>query len=113
MKRLRVALITGLPLVLAAGCAGPLPTQAPRTPGGEALTPQAAQALIAPGAAKADVAAALGPALQVDFDNGHAVWAYRWPDAAAPRDTRAATELVILFDREGRVQKLRLRPGYR
>jgi len=110
MKRL---LLACLPLALAAGCAGLVPTEAPRAPDGEALTPQAALARVTPGAAKADVAAAIGPALRIDFDDGHSIWAYRWPDAAMPRDTRAATELVILFDRDGRVQKLRLRPGYR
>jgi len=102
MKRLWLLL---LPAVLAA-CASAVP-DAPR------MTPQAAQALVAAGAAKADVEAALGPALRIDFDDGHTVWAYRWPDAREPHDTRAASELVILFDRAGRVQKLRLRPGYR
>lgn len=109
MKRLLLSLV---PLALAAGCAGPVTTEAPRAPDGETLTPQAAQSRVAPGASKAEVAAALGPALQVDFDDGHAVWAYRWPDAAEPRNTRAASELVILFDSAGRVQKLRLRPAY-
>ena len=59
---------------------------------------------------KAEVAAALGPAIVIPFDDGNAVWVYRWP--GAERTPRAATELVLLFDAAGLLTKARLRPGY-
>jgi hypothetical protein len=58
---------------------------------------------------KADVAAALGPAIAIPFDSGYEVWVYRWP--GADRTPRAATELVVLFEPSGLATKLRLRPG--
>lgn len=59
---------------------------------------------------KADVTAALGQATVIAFDSGFEVWVYRWPGAQGT--TRAATELVILFEPSGIVQKTRVRPGY-
>lgn len=83
---------------------------AAHSPGGEALTPQAAFDRVGVGpSTKAEVEAALGRAIVVSFDSGYAVWVYRWP--GADRSTRAATELVLLFDPGGRVAKRRLRPG--
>ncbi|TDP72534.1 hypothetical protein [Roseateles toxinivorans] len=83
-----------------------------RTPAGQALTPQAAMELIAIGkSGKAEVAAALGSkAIVIPFDSGYEVWVYRWP--GPDKTTRAATELVLLFEPSGLVKKLRLRPGY-
>ncbi|MDN3922361.1 hypothetical protein [Roseateles violae] len=79
-------------------------------PAGEALTPQAAVARVVLGrSGKAEVAAALGPAIVIDFDSGYAVWVYRWP--GADKSPRAATELVLLFDPAGLLRKLRLRPA--
>jgi hypothetical protein len=74
-----------------------------------ALSPAAAQSLLHPGSAKADVVAALGPGNGVAFESGWEVWVYRWP--GADRSAHAATELVILFDRAGVVRKARVRPG--
>lgn len=58
---------------------------------------------------KAEVAAALGPAIVISFDSGYEVWVYRWP--GADRTPRAATELVLLFDPAGVLTKARVRPG--
>jgi hypothetical protein len=73
------------------------------------LAPAAAQAAVHPGSSKADVVAALGPGNGVAFESGWEVWVYRWP--GADRSARAATELVILFDKGGVVRKVRMRPG--
>ena len=104
--------------LLMAGCAATgafdPPPQGPgsaRTPAGQALSTQAAMELIAIGkSSKADVSAALGQAVVIPFDTGYEVWVYRW--AGAEKTTRAATELVVLFDRSGVVAKVRLREGY-
>ena len=109
------ALAAGLWL---AGCAAtdllePLP-QGPgtaHTPTGQALTPQAAKDAVTLGrSTQAEVAAALGPAIAIPFDNGYAVWVYRWP--GSDRTPAAATELVLLFGPDGRAKKARLRPGH-
>jgi len=55
------------------------------------------------------VAAALGPSNILAFDSGWQMWIYRWP--GADDSTRAATELVILFDPGGTVRKTRVRRG--
>ncbi|MCD2344936.1 hypothetical protein LRH25_31925 [Ideonella azotifigens] len=102
---------------LCSGCAGvgllgPSP-QGPgiaHTPAGQALSPQAAAALITVGkSTQPEVATALGPAIVVRFDSGDEVWVYRWP--GADRSTGAATELVLLFEPPGVVAKLRVRQG--
>jgi hypothetical protein len=49
---------------------------------------------------KADVRAALGEAVVVDFDSGYAVWIYK---------ERPSTELVLLFDPSGLLTKTRVR----
>jgi hypothetical protein len=82
-------------------------------PAGEPLTPEAARERVAPGrSSKAEVAAALGPAIVIPFDSGYEVWVYRWP--GADRKPREATELVLLFDPAGRLAKSRVRrpPGF-
>ena len=82
-----------------------------RTPTGESLAPQAAMDKVVIGKSrKADVSAALGPAIAIPFDSGYEVWVYRWP--GADKTTRAATELVVLFDPSGLAAKARIRPGY-
>ncbi|CAN5658225.1 hypothetical protein BH09PSE5_BH09PSE5_28540 [soil metagenome] len=84
---------------------------AARTPTGEAVDLQTAASMIAPGSSpKADITAALGPAIIIPFDTGYEVWVYRWPGADATR--RTATELVILFNPSGLATKVRTRPGY-
>jgi hypothetical protein len=60
--------------------------------------------------AKVDVSAALGRAIVIPFESGYEVWIYRW--AGADKTTRAATELVVLFEPSGLVTKARVRPGY-
>ncbi|MEO7150150.1 MAG: hypothetical protein ABIX46_00330 [Burkholderiaceae bacterium] len=101
-----------------AGCAGPAAVDRAaggagtvRTPAGGSLTPQAALDRIALGrSTKAEVAAALGPAIVLPFDSGYEVWLYRWrgPDPTP----RSATELVVLFAPTGRATKVRVRPGH-
>ena len=90
------------------------PPQGPgsaRTPTGESRAPRTAMSMVVPGkSTKADVVAALGPAIVISFDSGYAVWVYRW--RGADNTTRAATELVVLFDPAGLATKARVRPGY-
>jgi hypothetical protein len=70
---------------------------------------QAAQAKVHAGDTRAQVAAALGPSNIIAFESGWQVWIYRWP--GADESTRAATELVILFEPGGTVRKSRVRRG--
>lgn len=70
---------------------------------------QAAQAKVRAGDTREQVAAALGPSNIIAFENGWQVWIYRWP--GADESTRAATELVILFEPGGTVRKARVRRG--
>jgi hypothetical protein len=94
------------------GCAGPsAPQQGAELSKTAAMSPQAAQALVAAGkSTKADVEAALGKAATVPFDSGWDVWAYRW--RGKQRTTRGDAELVILFGPDGVVRKTRIRPAY-
>lgn len=101
-------LISGL-----SGCAqrGALREDAPGFIQSRAITPQGARDAIAIGrSTKADVASALGKATVIPFDSGYEVWVYRW--RGAQPTTRAATELVVLFEPSGVVKKTRVRPGY-
>jgi outer membrane protein assembly factor BamE (lipoprotein component of BamABCDE complex) len=100
-------------IALLAGCAqtGALREDAPGFIQSRGVTPQSALDTIAVGrSTKADVAAALGRATVIPFDSGYEVWVYRW--RGAQPTTRAATELVVLFERSGVVRKTRVRPGY-
>ena len=82
-----------------------------RTPTGESPAPQTALSMIVPGkSTKADVVAALANPIVISFDSGYEVWVYRW--RGADTTTRAATEVVVLFDPSGLATKARLRPGY-
>ena len=82
-----------------------------RTPTGEVPAPQTAMNRVVPGkSTKADVVAALGTAIVISFDSGYEVWVYRWP--GSDKTTRAASELVLLFDPSGLATKARVRPGY-
>jgi hypothetical protein len=80
-----------------------------RTPTGESPAPQTAMNMVVLGT-KADVIAALGPAIVISFDSGYEVWVYRW--RGSDRTTRGATELVVLLDPSGQATKARVRPGY-
>jgi hypothetical protein len=100
--------------VLTASCGtfgggGKLEENAPGVMRTQSPSPTAAQAAVHPGSAKGEVSAALGAGNAFAFESGWEVWVYRWP--GADRSTRAATELVILFDPSGVVRKVRVRPG--
>jgi hypothetical protein len=56
---------------------------------------------------RAELLAAFGPTRGVSFDSGYESWLYE-ADAGGGRHT----ELVLLLDRAGIVQKLRRRPPY-
>jgi hypothetical protein len=105
-ERLALVCIAGFTACLCAACAG-TGTIEPSP----ALAPQAAMDVIAIGkSTKADVSSALGKAIVIPFDSGYEVWVYRW--AGGERTTRAATELVVLFEPTGLASKVRVRPGY-
>jgi hypothetical protein len=100
-------------VALLAGCAqtGTLRDDAPGFIQSRGITPQSARDTIIIGrSTKAEVAAALGRAAVVPFDSGYEVWVYRW--RGGQPTTRAATELVVLFEPSGLVKKTRVRPGY-
>ena len=95
------------------GCAGGGPLM-PRRDGAattqpSAMTAQRAFDAIAPGrTTQADLTRTLGKAIVIHFDSGYEVWVYRWDGAGGT--THAATELVVLVNREGVVTKARVRP---
>jgi hypothetical protein len=85
----------------------PAPEAAPLGPA-EILSAQAAQDAVTIGkSTKADVRAALGDAVVVDFESGYEVWVYRQRprEKAAP----ARTEFVLLFHPSGVLAKTRMR----
>ena len=53
--------------------------------------------------------AALGPATEIRFDSGYAIWVYRARTAESDADR---AELLILFAPSGVVKKTRIRPSY-
>jgi hypothetical protein len=64
--------------------------------------------LVVPGrTSRAELLAAFGPTQTISFDSGYETWLYE-ADAGAGRHT----ELVLLLDRAGIVQKMRRRPPY-
>jgi hypothetical protein len=64
--------------------------------------------LVVPGrTTRAELLAAFGPTKTVSFDSGFETWLYE-----AEAGTGRHTELVLLLDRAGVVQKLRRRPPY-
>jgi hypothetical protein len=97
-------------LLLAGGCALQ-PAKRPETialgPGEIVSARNAEQAIAAGKSTKADVRAALGEAIVVDFDSGYEVWVYR----ERPRENAPSpgTELVLLFDPSGVLTKTRIR----
>jgi hypothetical protein len=88
-----------------AGCASP--AQAPLGPGEIISAPAAKNALSIGKSTKADVKAALGQAVVIDFDSGYEVWVYREQlrDKAPP----PRAELVLLFAPSGILTKTRVR----
>ena len=97
--------------VLVAGCAllpPPGPTEPPPLGPAEIRSAQGAQeALIIGKSTKADVRAALGEAIVVDFDSGYEVWVYR--ERLREKMRPPATEFVLLFDPSGVLAKTRIR----
>ena len=109
MRRVDLALL-GTVLLLA-GCAGALSLPRPEGPmfRDSRLTPQAAAASIAARrSTRAEVAALLGDADRVAFDNGYEVWVYR----SHPVHPGEA-ELVLLFGPDGVVKKVRIKDAQR
>jgi hypothetical protein len=106
MRRADLAVL-GCSIALA-GC-GMLPAAQPDRPmfRDTRMTPQAAAGTLASGrSTKAQVAAELGEADRLAFDNGYEVWVYR------DRPVRPGqAELVLLFGPDGLVKKVRTRPG--
>ena len=90
------------------GCAlQPPPPEAPLRPG-EILFAQAAKDAVTAGkSTKADVRAALGEAVVIDFDSGYEVWVYR--ERLREKATPPPTELVLLFAPSGILAKARIR----
>jgi hypothetical protein len=96
----RIAIL-GAALVLA-GCAS-----ASKEPGKIVLEDRFAQLVVPGRTTRAELLAAFGPTKTVVFDSGYETWLYE-SDAGAGRHT----ELVLLLDRAGVVQKMRRRPPY-
>ena len=67
----------------------------------------AAEAIIAGRSTKADVRAALGEAVVVDFQSGYEVWVYR--ERLRGKAPPPSAELVLLFDPSGTLTKTRIR----
>ncbi|HEY1288253.1 MAG TPA: hypothetical protein VGF58_08000 [Burkholderiales bacterium] len=67
----------------------------------------AAEAIAVGKSTKADVRAALGQAVVVDFETGYEVWVYR--EQLKEKAKPPATELVLLFDPPGTLIKSRIR----
>lgn len=107
MKRLAVTAC-----LFIAGCFQPLPpaAEAPLRPG-ETLSAQAAKDALTVGkSTKADVRAALGEALVIDFASGYEVWVYRERPAKKEKaPPPPPTELVLLFAPSGILAKTRIR----
>jgi hypothetical protein len=85
----------------------PAPEAAPLGPG-EILSAQAASdALVIGKSSKADVRAAFGEAVVIDFDSGYEVWVYkeRLREKAPP----PRAEFVLLFSPSGILAKTRIR----
>jgi len=96
------ALLLAASLLLLSGCA----TNAPEP--GKAVAQDRFEQLVVPGrTTKAELLAAFGPTKTVVFDSGYETWLYESPAAGGRH-----TELVLLLDRAGIVQKMRARPPY-
>jgi hypothetical protein len=83
------------------------PEEAPLGPG-EIRSAQAASDVLAIGkSTKADVRAAFGEAVVIDFDSGYEVWVYR--ERLREKATPPRTEFVLLFSPSGILAKTRIR----
>jgi hypothetical protein len=88
--------------VLVAGCSA-LPQGSKSKP----LAQAAADKIAVGKSTKADVRAALGEAVVLDFESGYEVWVYR--ERPAEKSKPPAAELVLLFDPSGTLAKTRIR----
>lgn len=99
LKRLMPALAV---MAALAGCAGAPP------PPGTKIDAAGLQTMAQPGiATRASIAAAFGRTRSIAFDSGNEVWLYVVPAGAA-----GFNEVVLLFDREGVLRKVRQRPPH-
>jgi hypothetical protein len=94
------------------GCAGLTPPaakpEAAALGPGEIFSAQAARGAITVGTStKADVRAALGKAVTIDFESGYEVWVYR--ERLREKATPPRTEFVLLFDPSGILTATRVR----
>ncbi len=96
MRRAALALC-----LLVAACAAP-----PPEPPAPSLRP-AFEALVVGKSTKADVRAALGEAVVIDFDSGDEVWVYR--DPLKEKQPPPPTEYVLLFAPSGVLARTRVR----
>jgi hypothetical protein len=88
--------------LLLAGCV----TSAPE-PGKVVAEDRFSQVVVPGRTTRAELLAAFGPTQTITFDSGVETWLYE-ADAGGGRHT----ELVLLLDRAGIVQKMRRRPPY-
>jgi len=101
-------------LLLLGGCTllqpPPQPAEKPLGPGEIVSAPAAEDVLSIGSSTKADVRAALGQAVVVDFSSGHEVWVYRERAPEKPVEPPAPrAELVLLFSPSGILSKTRVR----
>ena len=96
---------------LIGGCAfvqpAPKPASGAYGPGEIRSAHEAEYALDIGNSTKADVRAALGEAVVVDFESGYQVWVYR--ERAPEKEPAAKAELVLLFAPSGILAKTRVR----
>jgi len=85
----------------------PKPAEAPLGPAEIRSAHAAEHALDIGKSSKADVRAALGEAVVVDFESGYEVWVYR--ERAPEKEPAAKAELVLLFAPSGILAKTRVR----
>ena len=93
--------------VCIAGCAAPgfeVPSAFVTSPRARVIAAERSSAVVVGRSTRADVRAALGETLVINFDTGYEVWVYR---LARTRDG----ELVVLFAPSGVVAKTRVRSG--
>jgi hypothetical protein len=102
MKRLSA--ILGAVLALG-GCA-----TAPDEPGKVVAEDRFTQLVVPGRTTRAELLAAFGPTKAIVFDSGMEAWLYE--ANAANAGAGRHTELVLLLDRAGIVQKMRRRPPY-
>ena len=102
-------------VVMLAGCATPEPA-APTPPFRDpAMSLQEGRNTLVNGSTtRAELAARLGPADKVRFDNGFEVWVYRLKERTPSGQpaARSPAELVVLLDASGVVRKSRIKPAY-